>query len=282
MAGTPFSQVLKTATIDYRKEYDRLYLMFYKHKILNDAKEEVLFPLRDFCAYYFIKFPFRGTCLNLDDFNASYGFIFEQEPINFDIDYLVSFCEYSYNLVCASRFFSDIGSLECMDKAVKQYIVQVQSVIEKIGYMPNTKNSVTDFVPKDSAAIAVAEIIDPQLSYRVIEYNHHSMKGDIKRKEEIIIALAKQLEPQNEKLKQINRAMESDLFFLFNNLNIRHNNIDPNGKSCISYVAAMKDKELEQWYDDTYQMCLLAFLELEHLDRKKRIAQLKADIQSQS
>lgn len=55
--------------------------------------------------------------------------------------------------------------------------------------MANTQNGVMDFVPKDQAAISVAEIIDPSLSYRVIEYNHYSMKGDLKRKRDILLAL---------------------------------------------------------------------------------------------
>ena len=32
-------------------------------------------------------------------------------------------------------------------------------------------------------------------------------------------------------------------------------------------------------YDDMYQMCLLAFLELDHLERKERVKKLKEDIQ---
>ena len=36
-------------------------------------------------------------------------------------------------------------------------------VVEAIGYMPNMKDGVTDFVPKDQAAISVAEIVDSNL-----------------------------------------------------------------------------------------------------------------------
>ena len=45
------------------------------------------------------------------------------------------------------------------------------------------------------------------------------------------------------------------------------------------YVRNMKDGDIEQWYDDIYQMCLLAFLELDHLERKERVKKLKEDIQ---
>lgn len=45
-------------------------------------------------------------------------------------------------------------------------------------------------------------------------------------------------------------------------------------------VADMGAEEIEKWYDDIYQMCLLAFLELDHLDRKNRVKQLKEAIEN--
>ena len=40
----------------------------------------------------------------------------------------------------------------------------------------------------------------------------------------------------------------------------------------------MKPDELERWYDETYQMCLLAFLQLEQLARKDEVQELKKSI----
>ena len=147
------------------------------------------------------------------------------------------------------------------------------------GRTAQVKNGITDFVPKDQAAISVSEIVDSSLSYRVIEYNHHSMKGNLERKKATLIALADKLEAKRVKLKQVNGSLESDLFYLLNNVNVRHNNADQGGKNYIHFVADMKDDDIEQWYDDIYQMCLLAFLELDHLERKERVKQLKEDIQ---
>lgn len=41
----------------------------------------------------------------------------------------------------------------------------------------------------------------------------------------------------------------------------------------------MKKAQLEQWYDEIYQMCLLAFMRLEHIDRKKKFDVLKTQIE---
>ena len=278
MKRIPFSQVLKNASIDLRREYDRLYELFYLQKHQIDINR--YFTICQYCKHKFIHLPFRGTCVTLDDFDDYYNFHFEKAPRDFDMNYLISFCEYSYNLTINN---TGIGNTLLdpisMSMPCQFYSQQVITVIESIGYMPNQQGFVTDFVPKDQVSISVAETLDLSLSYRVIEYNHHSMKGDLTRKREILLALADKLEPQGDRLKQINSSLKSDLFFLFNRINIRHNNADPSGSYYREFVSKMNDEDLEQWYDETYQMCLLAFLELDNIERKKRVEELKKDIE---
>ena len=277
MKRIPFSQVLKTAAIDIRREYDRLYGMFCVQKFQDMVGAGS--SLKDYCATYFVRLPFRGTCVSLDDFDDFYGYSFEKNPSTFDIEYLVSFCEYSYNLAIYNQNAIYGGGIVGIGDPMQFYVQQVLTVIETIGYMPNNQNGITDFVPKDQAAISAAEIVDPALSYRIIEYNHHSMKGNLERKKATLIALADKLEAKRTKLKQINTSLESDLFYLLNSVNVRHNNAEQGGKNYIHFVADMKVGVIEQWYDDIYQMCLLAFLELDHLERKERVKKLKEDIQ---
>lgn len=163
MKRVPFSEVLKNATVDLHREYDRLYAMFCLQKISDGAGNNV--TLRDVCASNFIHFPFRGTCVSLDDFDDFYERHFEKLPSDFDIDYLVSFCEYTYNLAICSNGFGYGMFFASFAQPMQFYIQQVNIVIETIGYMPNVQKNVTDFVPKDQAAISVAEIVDPALSY---------------------------------------------------------------------------------------------------------------------
>lgn len=272
MKRVPFSQVLKNARIDIRREYDRLYRMFCVNNIYG-FKDNII-TMKDICAGHFTSFPFRGTCVSLDDFDDVYGYRFEEKPFDFNLDYLVSFCEYSYNL---ARNVPSDGLTTGLGETIHFYLCQIKLVVEKIGYMANLQGRVIDFVPKDQVAISVAEIVDTSLSYRVIEYNHHSMKGDLERKKGILLALADKLEPLRDNLRHINTSLESDIFFLLNSVNLRHNNADPSGVNYKPFVAKMTKEEIEQCYDDTYQLCLLAFLELDNLDRKDRVKQLKAN-----
>ena len=278
MSRIPFSQMLKEAGTDIRREYDRLYDLFWKKNIYDGMN--CIITLRSICDEFFTRMPFSGTCVSLNDFDVSYKCVFREFPRDFDLDYLIRFCEYSYNLVYHVNLVSQGNQTKAMQDAIQFYLRQIQRVVEKIGYMGNVKDCITDFVPKDPAAISMAEIVDPELSYRVIEYNHHSMKGDLERKRATLLVLADKLEAQRSKLKQINTSLETDIFFLFNSVNVRHNNTDPNGKKHIPFVAGMKNEEIEYWYDELYQMCLLAFLELDHLGRKNSLNQLKNSIQT--
>ena len=84
---------------------------------------------------------------------------------------------------------------------VQFYLQQISQVIEKIGYMQAKQNDLTIFVEKDPAAIAVAEgeFIPESLSYRLISYNHYSMKGNLAEKKTTLLDLANLLEPQRTK-----------------------------------------------------------------------------------
>lgn len=44
-------------------------------------------------------------------------------------------------------------------------------------------------------------------------------------------------------------------------------------------IGALSKEQLEFWYDEVYQMCLLAVLRLEHVGRKKTFEALKSKIE---
>lgn len=267
-----FAQVLKEGHFDLKKEYTKLYSLFYG----SDERDRN--SLYDFISNSFIEYSFRGTCLSLEEFNETYSFSFEDEPQNFDVDYFVNFCEYVFNLSIplGERFF-----FLSFDK--RTFISHIYMLIERIGYTQAHEDGYTIFVPKDNVAISVAEsdIIPENISYKVIEYNHHSMKGDLVRKRATLLIFANLLEPRRKEIDKIDKSLTNDLFFAFNNLNIRHNNIDPAYPAKYKEATAeMPGDELERWYDEVYQMSLLAFMLLENIPRKTAFDELKAKLES--
>ncbi len=269
-----FATILKEAKVNIQDEYDRLYAIFCDKYLYDNGNN---FSFYDLIEASFSGFWFRGTCVSLEDFNETYGFNFEKEPQNFNIDYLVSFCEYVYNLT--------MGYMNCQNAYgsffnTQKIVEQIFRLIEKIGYMQSSEDGLTIFVEKNQAAISVAEIVPKEISYKVISYNHHTYKGDLDSKREILVKLAYVLEPKESALSSIDNQFKSDLFYLLNTLGLRHNNLDPEGKQYKAFVANMTNEELEHWYDETYQMCLLAFLRIEHIERKKAINALKKKVEA--
>lgn len=129
-------------------------------------------------------------------------------------------------------------------------------------------------------ATAVAEIVPNEISLKVLRYNHFSLKGDLQAKKEILLALGEQLEPKRKQLSCIASDLADNIFFMLNNLHLRHNNKVYGDKNYRKVVADMDDSTLEHWYDELYQMILLAFLQLDQVDRNAKILELKQTISS--
>lgn len=261
-----FAQILKEKNIDITEEYNKLTLLFAS-RYYNIIQAN------------FRKIYFRGTCITLDEFDRKHDFDFPFDLTDVSMDLFIRFCEYFYNMVHAMQIAGIEGYYQYSPEFAADLILKI---IESIGYEQVKVDDVIIFVEKSPAATSVAEILPTELSYKIISYNHYSMKGDLEEKKATILQLANLLEAEREQLHNTNKILENDLFYLLNNFNIRHNNTDPKLKGKYrKYVANMSNDELEQWYDETYQMCLLAFLEIEHADRKKKFDQVKECIENE-
>ena len=122
----------------------------------------------------------------------------------------------------------------------------------------------------------MAEILEPPLDMSILRYNHHSLQGDVDAKRAILQAMGQKLEPRR---KELCSNLEDQIFYLLNNLHIRHNNQTKEDKYYKEYISAMEKEELEQWYDELYQMILLAFLELDQIERSVRCKKLRMKIE---
>lgn len=133
-------------------------------------------------------------------------------------------------------------------------------------------------VHKNAPATAVAEIVEADLAYQIIQYNHHTLQGDIEAKKTILLALGSELEPKRKLMEARTKTLTDGIFFMLNNLDLRHNNRSKKDKNYKEAMANMRKNKLEQWYDELYQMMLLAFLELEQSDRELKITELKQHV----
>lgn len=274
-----FAEVLKSAKFNYKDEYDRLYhLLFDKDYESPYGGED--WSLYDYFDSTFLHFYFAGTCLSLKEFDEKYGFSFPVPGEESSIDDLVLLLEYFQNLINGFRS-ADYTPCEFSNAINENFLARyLYTMAEEMGYEFSSQNGLSILVEKNAVVTAVAEsdLIPDDLSYKLITYDHHSMRGDLEKKKSIIVRLAGILEGKQARLNQVNPTLKKDLFYIFNNFNIRHNNCDSQSKDYKPAIANMDKQELENWYDETYQMCLLAFMELEQADRKPKFDAIKAEI----
>lgn len=284
-----FEDILKECNIDIDLEYQKLYQLFTNknieiYKSTNSYGWNITssYSLRDIIKKYFKIYKFTETCITLDEFDRKHEINFENNPKNIDIDYLVSFCEYLYNFLKPLQDNNLHKSIN-VSSNIQFTIEQIKKVIDLIGYTESKRKSSNGyitiiFVQKDENVIAVAtsKYISEDMSYKIFNYLHKSMKGNIEGKREILLSLGRTLEQKRKILKEMNNKFDDYLFYLLNNMNIRHNNIDKDDmKKYKKYLEEMGEKKLEEWYDKIYRMCLLAIMLLEQKDRNIEIEELK-------
>lgn len=258
-----FQEILKSAKIDLCYEYHRLYTLFYEKKIGFDDEmfRRLYSTLHDIINSKFRLVSFRNNALDLDDFDRVNGFTFSENHSNVDIDLFLTFCEYLTNIINDIKGHLPYEFFELCDLIDHQ----IDVVIEQIGYMEFEKDELISYVPKNAAAIAVAEIIEnDELSYNTIFYNHHSLKNNLESKKSILLKYANLIESRKTEAKGFCDTLLDNISYAMNNFNIRHNNIEITSKAYKKPFATLSASEKENLYDATYQLCLEFFLALDN------------------
>lgn len=280
-------EILSEGKIDILSEYSRLYQQFYQDKFLYEHGTS--YTVKDLADKKYRNLDKRliGRTLSINDFDFSYKYHFctpeqQREVINsFEnkgnefviMDDLISLLEYVYNFTYYLRvaikaqypMLRDINARYLTEfRQLNNVIENTISCANDLGLEGIAKDGLLIFVEKTPEALSVAEIVDEKLSYKLLEYNHHRLKGDLTTKLGILKLMADDIEPQRKILNGINKTLTDNLFQMLQKF-VRHNNeYNP-------YIKGLSPEELESCYDDIYQMWLLAKLEIDNLERKKRV-----------
>lgn len=257
--------IINNSELNIEKEYLQLHEQFYSLKNVQTEKHPYYFTIYELVTINFLSFlpsvkKRSGTILK---YNEYYNFDYKENLSNINLDKLVSFCEYlvTFSLQVGSNvanIISEVFLISVIDNAI--------NCMDLFGYKKINKDKIYCFVEKKKDALAVAEIVSDDLSYTILEYNHYTMKGDLDRKKATLKKMSDDIEHQRGKLKIIDSKLTDQLYHLFNDF-IRHNTEEK------EYITKLSNVELEEIYDDIYQMWLLAKLELDNIARKKRISQ---------
>lgn len=271
---------IASASINISNEVDRIVSMSVKEK-------STYYPPYDLTLFEFVEqrcfrnWSYRGHFVNVKDFlkAVNYNEIIKSAK-NGDTEAFMILIELTYNLW--SLAYYDIIDKDSSSKWNNNFFHLRDVMLDNLekynhkAYIDDERILIIEDKPE---VTAVAEIIEQDLAIDIIRYNHRSMQGEIELKKKILISLGSELEPKRKQLQVLNKQLSEDIFFMLNNMNLRHNN---RSKKDIGkykeYVAKMTKARLEKWYDELYQMMLLAFLLLDNVDRTENVKELKEKI----
>lgn len=269
-----FQEILKTVNINISDEYYRLSSLFYDRIIVYriDTLRRGQSTLHDLINSNFTLISFRNNALTLDDFDRTYDFSFSDYHSEIDIDLFVTFCEYLANIITDIKSHLPVDCKNICDLIMEQ----IRSAIEKMSYTKLIQEKMISYVPLNTTAIIAAETIDNDvLAYNTIFYSHHSLKNDLNGKKEILLKFANFIESKKAEAKGSCEKLLDNINYAMNTFNIRHNNIDKTSKSYQEAFAKLSDKEQEELYDDTYQLCLEFLINIDNKQKIKKFEDMR-------
>ena len=266
---------------DLSKELTRMRRLFEQELIVGYSYGRKASVLEYVRKEGFSGWKNRGRCVDVNDFFSLLDYKVLWATAVGDMNALLTLIEIVYNFWYITDRNTSLQYLQdsdgrdfvllkkIMDECLAQYNYKGE-------YFPDLQQLIV--IEDKPESTAVAEIIDNNLSYKVVRYNHYMLKGNLQAKKDILLALSADLEPKRDQIKAVDAKLEDGIFYILNNLHLRHNNKTVGDKWFKQAVADMEDATLEHWYDELYQMMLLAYLQLDQVERNRNIKLLKQTI----
>jgi len=186
------------------------------------------------CLFLSIKtWPYRNGATQVKKYAQYHGFCFNgksDEDMFYTLELLLNLyywfirCESLRRIECYGRGNSYSPAIEC------QYCMEnINSLLAQINYVIRERcidgNFPQYIITKRD--VAVDTVIDavPELAEVLLSFLDFRNQNDVESKKQILNQIAKFLEPKRKEYRgTCYSAICDDLFFVFNNCNIRHNN----------------------------------------------------------
>ncbi|MGN0912502.1 MAG: hypothetical protein ACI4OE_04310 [Alphaproteobacteria bacterium] len=233
---------------------------------VNGNQTTIVNAVNNTCFY---KWKQRGTCLTAEDMMkkldltglkalADEGKICKLEYIC-NMVYLVNTNLFSPQFTKTYEFF--------------MFEQNIKILLEHLNYEEHVfdEDEKVILIPKNPAATAVAEISSEDTAMAILMYHHASLEGKLAEKKDILRRIAQEYEPTLDKPIEGFTDYFKTANNMLNNLDIRHNNRD--GKNKKELVLNLTDLELENWYDELYQLLLFCVLIKDNKERKDNMSE---------
>lgn len=201
----------------------------------------------------------RGSCLNCEEMRRKLGIDLTKYGL---VDIIIRL-EYYLNIINLAN--TKLGYPNC--QKTQQFVIledNIKILLDHLNYeiLMIEKEEKVLLVPKSPAATSVAEISTTETATAILMYNHTSLKGDLSQKQSLLLKIYLEYE------KLLKNGIDGfPEYFdktrgLINKLNIKHNNKKE--------IENLDNKQLEEWYDELYQLLLFCVLIKDNKERKDK------------
>ena len=246
-----FYERVSNKTIKYSEELTKLISM------LNEGYSYGLTSTIDIInSYCFRRLPLSG---NYIDFQAMLSDIYSGRS---DKDNFINLSEFILSLD-NQLLPSMIPYTDHRNFAVKQIDSMVKLIEFDLKKLNLDKNKIESDIgeiitigPKNELLENALDIINnDNIESKLIRYNSSNLVGKVEEKEDILCAIYSYVEEflNDLRLSQLNKRLFEDVSFLYNNLNMKHNNDKSN--DTFFYESTLNDRE--EWLDRLFHNILL-------------------------
>ena len=201
----------------------------------------------------------RGTCLSYKEMR----YILDIDLEKYDTISILTRLEYYLNIINLVNTKLGIPNVQ---KSQQFFMLErnIEILLDHLNYecLNLKEDEKIVLIPKNPAATSVAEISTKETAIAILMYNHSSLKGNLSQKQNLLLKIYLEYE------KLLKKGIDgfSEYFDktrgLVNKLNIKHNNKKE--------IENLDNKQLEEWYDELYQLLLFCVLIKDNVKRKNK------------
>ncbi len=211
----------------------------------------------------------RGSCLTTNDLKQKLNIEVDSNP---SLEQIILNLEYFCNIL----YLVNTKLLPPHFAKTQKFVMLEQNIAILLTHLNHERQIFQDeekilLIPKDPAATAVAEISSKESANAILKYHHASLKGQLEEKRKLLLTIAKEYEPLLDKGIDEFTSYFTTVRGMINNAHIRHNNKEGADKKEI--IAKMSDDELENLYDEIYQLLLFCVLAKDNKERKNKMSE---------
>ncbi len=263
---------------DYHDALIQIEMLFQSHILSFGYKEYSLETFAD--KKYFANWKGREGCADTDEMRTGLTIdriLQEENPSETEV---LTYLQYTLNIAELCRRSFNATETPGYDFDIRNYtelLSRIRELLKRLNYDAKyvKEKELIYLVPHDPAAEAVEDDDENPVTALITEYRSSSLAGQLDKKKEVLKQLGDTVSEYDDNGKGTGGRLYRKIDFLLNSFGIEDSAEGEEEQNEHPEVAAeiqkMNPEEVENWYDETYQLILLRILEHENKDRIERV-----------